>query len=42
MVWQQEGRLVGLEADVLILGMILLGLLTFAAMLAFVKLCDEV
>jgi hypothetical protein len=30
------------RADVLILGMIVLGLASFAAMLAFVELCDRV
>jgi hypothetical protein len=36
-VRQQEGSLV-----MLLLGMILLGLLTFAAMIAFVRFCERV
>jgi hypothetical protein len=39
-VRQQEGRLVG--GAIVLLGMIVLGLATFAAMLAFVTFCDRV
>ena len=47
LVWwvrQQKRGLVGprQRRDMLLLGMIVLGLFTFAAMLAFVRLCDRV
>jgi hypothetical protein len=41
-VWQQIGRLVGGGHVVLALGMVILGLVTFIAMVGFVALCDRV